>query len=220
MGKSTAIRGDWKSEWAGKLAGCLIRLLGMSLRMRMDDRAGVTDKDSGLGPMLMTVWHDTIFVMPYAKLKFFKHRDLVVLTSASKDGAILANAMAACGMGAVRGSSSRRAVAALVALRKALKAGRDVAITPDGPRGPRHKLQPGVIKLAEATGASIVVGRVKFHNCWRLKTWDKFAIPKPFSRVDVVLEKAYTLPRGLDDEAFQREAAALEKKLIGEGEVN
>lgn len=213
MGKSTEIRGDWKAKLSGKAAGGLIRLLGMTLRVSMTDRSGITDPESNRGPSLLTLWHDSIFVMPYVKLKCFNHRKLVVLTSASKDGAVLENAMSVFGIGAVRGSSSRRAVAALVALRKALKSGFDVGITPDGPRGPRHKLQPGVVKMAETANASIVIVRVKYHNCWRLKTWDKFGIPKPFSKVEIILEEGFKVPKGLSDKEFQEQCEIVENRL-------
>ena len=72
--------------------------------------------------------------------------------------------------------------------------GLDVCLTPDGPRGPRYKIQPGFIKLAEATGAPIVPIHVRFSSAWRLKTWDRFVIPKPFSRVEVIFDQAITLP--------------------------
>lgn len=209
------IRGDWKSKYAGKLAGGLIRILGITQRVSMTDHSGITDPNSDSGPSLLTLWHDSIFVMPYAKRKFFNHRKLVVLTSASKDGAILESAMSVFGIDSVRGSSSRRAVAALVALRKALKAGYDVGITPDGPRGPKHKLQPGVVKMAETTGASIVIVRVKYHNCWRLKTWDSFGIPKPFSKVEVILEQGFKVPSRLSESDFNEQCVALEERLLG-----
>lgn len=216
MGKSTDIRGDRKAKLIGKLAGWLIRIIGSTLRIHKVDHSGITDPQSNLGPVLITHWHDSIFVMPYSKLKHFNHRKLVVLTSASRDGAILETAMSVFKVGAVRGSSSRRAVAALVALRKAIKAGLDVAITPDGPRGPRHKLQPGVIKMAETTGASIVVVKVKYHNCWRLNTWDEFGIPKPFSKVEITYEKGFNVPKGLSTEEFDAQCEELEKHMSSE----
>jgi lysophospholipid acyltransferase (LPLAT)-like uncharacterized protein len=109
----------------------------------------------------------------------------VVLTSASHDGAALATAMGVFGIGSVRGSSSRRGVAALVGMRKALREGIDVCVTPDGPRGPRYMIQAGLVKLAETSAAPVIPIHVEYPNCWRLKTWDRFAIPKPCSTVRV-----------------------------------
>jgi lysophospholipid acyltransferase (LPLAT)-like uncharacterized protein len=104
-------------------------------------------------------------------------------------------------------------VAALVGLKRALQEGLDICVTPDGPRGPRYIVQPGVIKLAGSTGAPIVPIHVRFSNAWRLKTWDRFVIPKPFSRVEVVFDHALTLPRGLDESQFENERLDLEKIL-------
>src|SRR5690606_9214875 len=120
--------------------------------------------------------------------KIGTHRKAVVLASASHDGAALASAMAVFGLGAVRGSSSRRGVAALIALKRALKSGVDVCITPDGPRGPRYGLQPGVVKLAASSGAPIIPIHVRFSSAWRLNTWDRFVLPKPFSRVHMIFD--------------------------------
>jgi len=159
MAKQTDIRGSWKHRMLGKCAGWAIRILGTTLKINFVDHSGYAAK--GDTPVLWSLWHNAVFVMPYVGLNDMVMRDVVVLTSASKDGAVLENAVEVCGLGAVRGSSSRRAVAALIALRKAIKAGKDVCITPDGPRGPKYEAQPGIIKMAESTGAPIVPVRVK-----------------------------------------------------------
>lgn len=213
MSKSTEIRGNWKARAIGTLAGWLIRMVGMTLRVRMQDASGVTNRKNGPGPVLYAFWHNRVFIMPYVKWKFFNHRNAVVLTSASKDGAVLERAVGVCGIGAVRGSSSRRAVAALVALRQAVKVGKDVCITPDGPRGPKYILQPGLVKIAETTGVPVVMIHVKYHSCWKLKSWDGFVIPKPFSRVEVVMAAPRSVPSQLDENAFEIERQEIERLL-------
>lgn len=208
MATSSEIRGDLKARLSGALAGYLIRLVGMTLRLEVLDRARVTKLSGGNGPVVLyALWHNRVFIMPYVKAKLMKRRKVTVLTSASKDGAILAGAVGVCGMDAARGSSSRRAVAALVALRKAVRAGSDVCITPDGPRGPVYEIQPGIVKLAESTGAGICVIRVDYEKFWRLKSWDGFMIPKPFSNVQIVFEDAFEVEPGMDLEAVRRELA-------------
>jgi lysophospholipid acyltransferase (LPLAT)-like uncharacterized protein len=142
------------------------------------------------------------------------HRSTVTLTSASHDGDMVARAMAVFGLGAVRGSSSRRGVAALVGLKRALTEGLDVCLTPDGPRGPRYQIQPGAIKLAQSSGAPLVPIHVRFANAWRLKTWDRFVIPKPFSRVTITFAKAIQIPRELDDAAFENHLRHLQELMI------
>ena len=195
----------------GKCAGWLLRLVGSTLRIQFTDDSGLFGDFSK--PVLWASWHNTVFVMPYVRLKFLRHRKVVVLTSTSKDGAVLENAVGVCDIGAVRGSNSRRAVAALVALRKAIQSGLDVCITPDGPRGPKYQLQAGIIKIAESTGAPIIPIRVKFESAWKLKTWDAFRVPKPFSRVHVVLGEPLTVSKGLDEVAFEETRVLLEQKM-------
>jgi hypothetical protein len=213
--KRSEIRGDRKSALLGTLAGWAMRLLAFTLRLEVRDLCGIGSRDANIPPVIYILWHNRFFVVPPAWNKIcYGHRKTVALTSASKDGAMVASAMAVFGLGAVRGSSSRRAVAALVGLKRALMEGLDVCLTPDGPRGPRYKIQPGFIKLAEATGAPIVPIHVRFSSAWRLKTWDRFVIPKPFSRVVVTFAEAITVPRGLDESAFENERVKLETLLV------
>ncbi|MFC5051880.1 lysophospholipid acyltransferase family protein [Rubritalea spongiae] len=209
MAKTTEIRGTGKQRIIGSVAGWGLRLVGSTLRIKVTDNSGLSGDYAK--PVLWAFWHNTVFVMPYVRLKFFRHRKVVVLTSASKDGAVLESAVKVCDIGAVRGSSSRRAVAALIALRKAIKEGLDVCITPDGPRGPKYRLQAGIIKMAEATGAPLVPIRVNYSSCWRLKTWDSFRIPKPFSQVEVILEKPMEIEQGLSVELFEEKRLAVER---------
>lgn len=213
--KGSEIRGDRKSVLLGTLVGWLMKCVFATLRLDMRDRSGIGSPDSGIPPVIYILWHNRFFVVTPAWAKLCgAHRKTVALTSASHDGAMVAAAMAVFGLGAVRGSSSRRAVAALVGLKRALMEGLDICITPDGPRGPRYRVQPGFIKLAEATGAPIVPIHVRFSSAWRLKTWDRFVIPKPFSRVVVTFDKPVTIPRGLDEAAFDAELQKLETLLV------
>jgi lysophospholipid acyltransferase (LPLAT)-like uncharacterized protein len=166
-------------------------------------------------PIILMLWHSRFFVVPGAWLKMLRtKRRVSILTSASRDGDMVANAMAVFGFDAIRGSSSRRAVAALVGLKRALEAGQDVCLTPDGPRGPRYKVQAGAIKLAEATGAPIVPVHVRFSSAWRLGTWDRFVIPCPFSRVSVTFGEPLLVSKGLDAEALENERLKIESLLV------
>ena len=213
--KGSEIRGDRKSAMLGTLAGWSMKLLAATLRLEVRDRCGIGSPDAGLPPVIFILWHNRFFTVPPAWERLCgAHRKTVALTSASHDGDMVARAMAVFGLGAIRGSSSRRAVAALVGLKRALLEGLDVCITPDGPRGPRYKIQPGFIKLAESTGAPIIPIHVRFSSAWRLKTWDRFVIPKPFSRVEVTFAEAITLARGMDAETFENERLRLEALLI------
>jgi lysophospholipid acyltransferase (LPLAT)-like uncharacterized protein len=209
MSDAQEIRGTRKQRVIGTLAGWLIRVMGWTLRYRFEGLEQMRGKYADQ-PVIFALWHNRIFAMPYAKPTLNGKREVCVLTSASKDGAILENAVRVFGLTAVRGSSSRRGVAALVAMRRKLSSGATVTITPDGPKGPRYKVQPGVVKLAQASGAPIVVVSVNFSNCWRLKSWDRFCVPKPFSKVMVKLEDGIEIPKELSDDAFEDERVKLE----------
>ena len=90
-----------------------------------------------------------------------------------------------------------------------------IAITPDGPRGPRHELQAGAVKLAQLSGAPVLPIRMRYGRAITLKTWDKFQIPLPFTRVEVVFEPLHTVPRTSTPEEFESERLRLEKLLKG-----
>jgi hypothetical protein len=113
----------------------------------------------------------------------------------------------------VRGSSSRRAVAGLIGLRQALREGSDTSVTPDGPRGPRYELQPGLVKLAQSAGVPVVAMHVRFGRAWRLRTWDGMVVPAPFSRLEVIFDEALAVPRDLGEDGFEAWRAALEQRM-------
>jgi hypothetical protein len=213
--KGSEIRSDRKSALLGTGAGWIMKLLAATLRMEVRDRCGIGSPAAAIPPVIYVLWHNRFFVVPPAWQKICgKHRRTVALTSASHDGDMVARAMAVFGLGSVRGSSSRRGVAALVGLKRALQEGFDICVTPDGPRGPRYKIQPGVIKLAESTGAPLIPIHVRFSSAWRLKTWDRFVIPKPFSHVEVTFAEPIRLTRGMDAEAFEKERHNIENLMI------
>lgn len=209
------IRGGRKSAMLGTLAGWAMKLLAATLRLELRDLSGIGSPAAAMPPVIYILWHNRFFCVPPAWRKLCgSHRNTVILTSASSDGEMVARAMAVFGLGAVRGSSSRRAVAALVGLKRALQNGFDVCLTPDGPRGPRYAIQPGVVKLAESSGAPIIPIHVRFSNAWRFNTWDRFVIPMPFSRVEVTFAQPIHLARGMDPATFENERIKLQSILI------
>jgi lysophospholipid acyltransferase (LPLAT)-like uncharacterized protein len=136
-------------------------------------------------------------------------RKLAALVSASKDGALLAAVLGKFGVEQVRGSSSRRGPQALLELTSCGEMGSDLAVTPDGPKGPRYRVQSGVISLAQVTGFPIIAVTCNTHWKLCLKSWDGFQIPLPFSRCELILNKPLLVPRNA--EADEREE--LRKKL-------
>lgn len=179
-------------------------LLKATLRWKMDDRCGITRRDGGMEPVIWTFWHNRILGVTAAYHRFLPWRKATVLTSASKDGAIIAEVMRLSGADSVRGSTSRRGTAALMGAVAAIRRGCDIAITPDGPRGPVYSMAPGVFKLAELSGAPIMPVWVEFDNCWRLKTWDRFCVPKPFSTVRICFGPLQNIAPGADIEEETR----------------
>jgi lysophospholipid acyltransferase (LPLAT)-like uncharacterized protein len=190
----------------------IVRLIVATLRFRVRDDAGIIG-----GPatprLIWAFWHNSLFVIPHLLNHYLSHRPGSALTSASQDGEILAAFLERFNVRPIRGSSSRQGAAALLEMKRLIEQGFDVAITPDGPRGPLYHLNPGVITLAQKTGALIMPIRVHYSRCWRLKTWDAFEIPKPFATVTIVLLPLYRVAATSSDEEFEPERARLERVL-------
>ena len=203
----------------GWLAAMLIRLFCLTYRWDVVDHAGVK---TGLPDrsLIWAFWHNSVFALPGAYERYFSSRTGAVLTSASKDGALIASVMKSYGIASVRGSSSRRGASALLGLTDWIKRGHDVVITPDGPRGPRYRLAPGMIKLAQVTGAGIVLIRVESSSFWQFNSWDRFKVPKPFSKLRVIFEAIQTIEPELEDEAFEAERARIESVLNANNETD
>ena len=195
---------SWVGSW-------LIRAVSFTLRVRVVDEAGFFS-NAHQGRYIFTFWHNRMFVLPRAFERFYGARKgAVVLTSASKDGALLAEFMKRFGIGNVRGSSSRRGAAALRELNELLAGGSDVIITPDGPRGPRYQLGQGIIFLARKSACPIMPIRVEYSRCLRLKSWDRFMIPFPFARADITLEKLFWVGEAETEHAFEEQRTELER---------
>lgn len=200
-----------KAALLSHLGAFLVRAVIATLRVRFTDRAGVMAP--GAKPAIWIFWHNRLFIIPWAYRKALGDRKGAALTSASKDGEIVAAFLARFRIRAVRGSSSRRGVAALIELIRLVREGYTIGITPDGPRGPRYTLNPGVITLAEKTGAAICPVRVHYSSYWQLGSWDGFMIPKPFSRVEIVLDTLERVPQSGDSASFEAERARIEAVL-------
>lgn len=197
------------------LAGSgLMRLLMATLRFRIIDEVGILPGRADQ-PAIWVFWHNRLFVMPHVFNRFAPQAKGAALTSASKDGEILAAFLRRFGLMAVRGSSSRGGARALIEMRRVLAQGFTMAITPDGPRGPCYELSPGVVRLAQISGAPLLPVHVHVERCWRLKSWDRFIIPKPFSRVEVRLGPFHPVAATTDEEQFEAERLKLEQVLRG-----
>src|SRR5215208_8359132 len=166
---------------AGVVFPVIIRAVGSTLRFRVEGREHWEEAARGGGLPIYTFWHDRIFAGTY----FFRGRRIVIMTSRSFDGEYIARFIQRFGYGAVRGSSSRGAVGALVELERLVRRGCPAGFSIDGPRGPRHMAKMGAVLLAKKTGQAVLPFGVNAERFWSLKSWDRMQIPKPFSRVRV-----------------------------------
>ena len=192
-----------KAALIGLAGSAVLRLLYATLRVRFDDQAGALQ--SAEPQAIWIFWHNRLVLVPYIREQLKKRPKTAALTSASKDGEILAALLKRFNLQPVRGSSSRRGVAALIEMIRLMESGFDVGITPDGPRGPRYTFNPGAITLAQKTGVKILPVQVHYASYWRLKSWDGFMIPKPFSRVNVTLLPMEAVAPTDGAEAFEAE---------------
>ena len=202
------------------LGSKILRLLFMTLRLQIDDRAGLS-RNAPKTPVIICFWHNRILGITLSFIRHYPGRarkGVTVLTSASRDGEVLAQLVGQFGMGAVRGSSSRRGSRALRELVDLVQEGHDIAITPDGPRGPRYSLGPGAILLAQLTAAPIIPMHAKFSRCFRLRSWDGFIIPLPFSKIWVTIDDPILVPRESTDEEFEAMRQRVETLMRNEAD--
>jgi lysophospholipid acyltransferase (LPLAT)-like uncharacterized protein len=164
-------------------------------------------------PVIVAFWHEHILMAPFhwKRLRRAKPNPRVfAMVSAHRDGEYIARIVDFLGIGTVRGSSGKGGAKALIAALKELKNGNDIAFTPDGPQGPRHSVADGIILAAQRSGADILPMRYEPSRCWRLTSWDRFVIPKPFGTIAFIARKTISVKGEPVDVARERIKAALE----------
>jgi lysophospholipid acyltransferase (LPLAT)-like uncharacterized protein len=192
--------------WLISLAGALaIRIVGPTLRFTVLPEAGGPPKeDPLLVPAVYCFWHRCVFPSTW----FFRRRDIAVMTSRSFDGEYIARIIERFGFRPVRGSSSRGAVRALLGMHTEIEEGRVAAFTIDGPRGPMYVAKPGPVLLAKNTRVPIVVYYIALERAWILNSWDRFMVPKPFSRAALAVSRIMPVRDRDDLDAKHREMQA------------
>jgi len=185
-----------------------IRLVGPTLRLSVSFEDGA-QPSLDYRPNIASFWHSCIIPSAY----IFRDMGIRVMTSASYDGEYIARIIHRFGFVAVRGSSSRNAVAAQLGMRRALEEGWTVAFTLDGPRGPRHKVKPGPVALGRATGLALTTFHAAIDKGVVLNSWDKMVIPLPFARVLVRVGKLIPVPTNATDEDLVRYSSELQATL-------
>ena len=181
-----------------------------SVRVRWCGADHVVEARRRGGPCIHCFWHEDLPFLCWTH----RGRNARVMVSRHDDGDIVARLLSVLGFRPVRGSTTRGGSAALREMARGADC--DLAITPDGPRGPRRKVQLGVIQLAALTGLPIIPMSVAFERCKRLRSWDRMALPRPFTRAVVVFHEPMTVLRtGVSLEQYRSE---LEKTLVSGSE--
>jgi len=176
-----------------------IRLLGPTLRVSVSYEEGA-QKTLDERPRVASFWHECMIPATY----LFRDMGIRVMSSFSYDGEYMGRIIRKFGFVAVKGSSSRNPVRALLGLRRALEDGWTVAFTLDGPRGPRRQVKPGPAGLARSSGLPMTTFHAAVDKAWVLNSWDRMRIPKPFSRVLVRVGKLIPVPKDTSDEDLAR----------------
>ena len=201
------VRNPWLIRVLALLGAWAIRLWMGTVRYRFaESDTGAHPTDPRVAPHIYAFWHESMLVP--AALK----GTVRVLISRHADGELIAQVCRCLGFQPVRGSTTRGGAAGLLALARGGRAAH-VAVTPDGPRGPRRRVQVGVVALASLTGMPVVGCGVGYSRAWRVRSWDRFAVPRPWSAVCCVLTPVLRVPPGLDRNGLEYYRRVLEERL-------
>ncbi len=181
---SRGTRLRWRDRLVVAIGIVAIRLLGPTWRVRRIDDALVAECRAARRPIVFAFWHGSMLPLLYCH----RNENVTLLASSHCDGEIIARVVRAFGCPVVRGSTSRHASGALRALIDVVRAGGDLGITPDGPRGPAFRFAPGAAIMAFEGGAPVILIAVAVDRAWRLRSWDRFMIPKPFARLTLAYQ--------------------------------
>jgi lysophospholipid acyltransferase (LPLAT)-like uncharacterized protein len=192
------------------VAAPLIALLGRSIRTGLYHDRFVQERARRGEACIYSFWHNRLLLMPNLYRRIRGTKRLCALVSRSRDGQYISEVLKGFGIAAVRGSTSKGGEVAILEMVDRLHAGDDAAVTPDGPRGPCYRVQPGVILIAQMSGLPIVPVSGDVSRKKRLKNWDRFIVPLPFARGALVFGDPIWVPRDLDPEGREKLRAALE----------
>ena len=201
------------ARWLIAVGFRVLQLWVRTLRYEIDDRADVIGKPADQ-TYIGALWHNRLLIFPFVLRRFFSNRHGAALISASRDGDLLADAITRFSFDVVRGSSSRLGVSAIFQLTDVLASGRDVVITPDGPRGPAYELGPGIIYLAQKSRAAVLPVNMEYSSCWRLKSWDRFILPRPFAKIRVIIGQPHRVRSTNTVADFEAERLRLQDAMM------
>lgn len=197
----------WKA--VGVLGRFVLRAWAKTSRIKVLGEDEYRKAKQAKKPIILLIWHGRLMLAPY----FFRNRRVTALVSPSRDGEIIAQIALGWRCRIVRGSGSHSIVRAWVEMRQDLRKGGELVITPDGPRGPDRLLKPGCLKLAQDTGALLIPWSFSATRKKFLRSWDRFLLFFPFSRIVVIYGKPMTVSPALDEAVFETERKRVERAL-------
>lgn len=194
------------------LLGLSMWMLRRTLLLTVDDPQGWWSRNDGK-PLIFVIWHNRLLFTPLMASRAAR-RNRAILASHSRDGEYAARYLQFWGYRPIRGSTSKGGAQALRLLKREIAAGYSVGLTPDGPRGPRYQVQIGVIALSQMTGAPIIPVSLNADRRWQLRGWDQTQIPKPFSRVDLIIGQPIVVPVNSDERQRRSYSERLRDEML------
>ena len=204
---------SWRARVLIVLGLGLYRLWARTLRLQVEDPNDVVAFVRNQ-PVIFAIWHNRLLMLPRVFDPCFPTRQSFGLISASRDGDLVSILIERSGYGTIRGSSSRKGVSALRQLVDTLAGGSNVLFTPDGPRGPVYEASQGVVFLAQKTGAPVVPIHMEYSSCWRLKSWDRFIVPRPFAKLRAIFGLPLRIAETQTPEEFEAERLRLQNAMM------
>ena len=184
----------------------ILVLIGFTCRVKWNDKEKFDSLTSNDRASIISFWHENVLIIPYV----LRNRGITCMVSESRDGEYIARSGAVFGNKTIRGGSSSGSAKATRSALRLLKQNKCLAITPDGPRGPAHKLQVGVLWLGALSKAPIIPFHIEATSQWRFNSWDGQKIPKPFSTIYIEVGEPYIASREKNDHDLDNESNKLE----------
>ena len=192
-------REDRKAGAIASLGVWILRALAATWRVRFVNPAVVGNRSEREEPVIFVLWHGQILPLLWTH----RRRGIAVIISQHRDGEVIARIASALGFRLVRGSTSRDAARALLSASREIESGHDLAVTVDGPRGPAGVVAPGALVISQRTGTLMIPTGASASRAWRLRSWDRFMVPKPFARVTVAYADPIRVAPGNPRDAAQ-----------------
>jgi lysophospholipid acyltransferase (LPLAT)-like uncharacterized protein len=204
------IRDDLLLFFVSAVGPIFIFLLGKTLRIKRVGEENLNPIQKNQGQVIYAFWHGRMLILSYSH----RWQKIHVLISQHRDGELIARIIQRLGFVSVRGSTTRGGTKAIFEMANKGASGYNIAITPDGPKGPKFKVQLGTVYIAQRSGMPIVPITNSAKSCWILPSWDGFLIPKPFSRAVIIIGEPIYVPLESTSQELEGKREEVEKKLV------